>query len=145
MADRHDLETPDARVLTHVLEKMRARNGLSAARLQNSRDDDAAPLLGLAATHRYATVHDVTLHDAALAVVAECIKETVDGTHRIVADPSPAPTLRSRSGVFSGKVRQRSIPVISIWRNRIILCCSNRSNSVIICASIRMLCRNMGS
>ena len=86
MADRHDLETPDARVLTHVLEKMRARNGLSAARLQNSRDDDAAPLLGLAATHRYATVHDVTLHDAALAVVAECIKETVDGTHRIVAD-----------------------------------------------------------
>lgn len=86
MADRHDLETPDARVLTHVLEKMRARNGLSAARLQNSRDDDAAPLLGLAATHRYATVHDVGLHDAALAVVAECIKETVDGTHRIVAD-----------------------------------------------------------
>lgn len=86
MADRHDLDTPDPRVLTHVLEKMRARNGLSAGRLQNSRDDDTSALLGLAATHRYATVHDVELHEAALAVVAECILETVAATHRIVAD-----------------------------------------------------------
>jgi ribokinase len=86
MADRHDLESPDALVLMHVLEKMRARNGLSAARLQSSRSDEAAPLLRLAATHRYATVHNVGLHDAALAIVAECIQETVDGTHRIVAD-----------------------------------------------------------
>lgn len=86
MADRRDLQSPDALVLMHVLEKMRARNGLSVARLHGSRGDDAAPLLELAATHRYATVHNVSLQDAALAVVAECIQETVDGTHRIVAD-----------------------------------------------------------
>lgn len=103
MADRHDLDTPDPRILTHVLEKMRARNGLSATRLQNSRDDDTAALLGLAATHRYATVHDVDLHEAALAVVAECILETVAATHRIVADAVLG------LGVFSDEFARRGI------------------------------------
>jgi len=86
MADRGDWESPDALVLTHVLEKLRARDGLTLARLQDGRGGDAAPLLRLAASQRYATVHNVDLHQAALDVVAQCVLETIDGTHRIVAD-----------------------------------------------------------
>jgi hypothetical protein len=42
-----DAVSPDALVLTHALEKLRARDGLSPSRLENSRSVDAAPLLDL--------------------------------------------------------------------------------------------------
>jgi hypothetical protein len=53
--------SPDALVLTHALEKLRARDGLTHSRLDNSRSVEAAPLLGLAAVRRYAAVHDIEL------------------------------------------------------------------------------------
>jgi ribokinase len=86
MADRGEWESPDALVLTHVLQKLRTRDGLTVARLQDDRGDAAAPLLRLHATQRFATVHKVELERAALDVVSQCVLETIDGTHRIIAD-----------------------------------------------------------
>jgi sugar/nucleoside kinase (ribokinase family) len=88
-------ESPNELVLTHCLEKLRARNGLTADRLEAGASGVAAPLLGLAAVRRYANVHQMGLTPAALAVVAECIRDGLDGTHRIVADAVLA------TGVFS--------------------------------------------
>jgi ribokinase len=85
MADR-DWDSPDALVLINVLEKMRARDGLTLARLQDGRNGVSAPLLGLAATRRYATVHNVELGPAALEVVGQCVRFTMSGTDQIVAD-----------------------------------------------------------
>jgi ribokinase len=78
--------SPDALVLTHALEKLRARDGLTHSRLDNSRSVEAAPLLGLAAVRRYAAVHDIELARAALDVVKECVRENLHGSHCIVAD-----------------------------------------------------------
>ena len=84
MADQ-GYESPDALILVHVLEKLRARDGLTLARLQPGREE-AAPLLRLHAIHRFATVHKAQLPAAVIDVVSECVMETIDGTHRIVAD-----------------------------------------------------------
>jgi ribokinase len=73
-------------VLTHTLEKLRARDGLTVARLETGAIGVAAPLLGLAAVQRYANIHNVELTRAALAVVAECVRDALQGTDRIVAD-----------------------------------------------------------
>ncbi|TDO45256.1 ribokinase [Kribbella sp. VKM Ac-2527] len=86
MAERSDWDSPDALVLISVLEKLRARDGLTLARLQDGRNGVAAPLLGLAATRRYATVHDIELAPAALDVVGQCVRHTMTGTDQIVAD-----------------------------------------------------------
>ncbi|MFC5264644.1 PfkB family carbohydrate kinase [Kribbella qitaiheensis] len=87
MADHGDeWDAPNALVLTHVLEKMRARDGLTLARLQDDRGQAAAPLLQLHATQRFANVYKVDLPSAAHGVVSQCVLETIDGTHRIVAD-----------------------------------------------------------
>ena len=59
MTNRTDMVSPDALVLAHALEKLRARDGLTHSRLDNSRSDEAAPLLALAAVRRYAAVHDI--------------------------------------------------------------------------------------
>ena len=88
-------ESPNELVLTHCLEKLRARSGLTADRLEAGAAGVAAPLLGLAAVRRYASVHQAGLTQAALAVVGECIRDGLDGTHRIVADAVLA------TGVFS--------------------------------------------
>lgn len=88
-------ESPNELVLTHCLEKLRARNGLTAERLATGSGGVAAPLLGLAAVRRYASVHQVGLTQAALAVVGECIRDGLAGTQRIVADAVLA------TGVFS--------------------------------------------
>jgi ribokinase len=86
MTNRTDMVSPDALVLTHALEKLRARDGLTHSRLENSRSVEAAPLLGLAAVRRYAAVHDVELAQAALDVVKECVRENLHGSQCIVAD-----------------------------------------------------------
>ena len=86
MNDRHDWESPDAIILTHALEKLRARDGLTLARLQAGRSGEAGPLFRLAATQRHATAHGVDVDAAVLDVIRECIRETIDPTRRIVAD-----------------------------------------------------------
>lgn len=86
MTDRRGRESPDELVLTHALEKLRARDGLTLERLAAGATGIAAPLLGLAAVRRYASIHNIELAPAALAVVAECARDALSGTHRIVAD-----------------------------------------------------------
>ncbi|MDR2984041.1 MAG: PfkB family carbohydrate kinase, partial [Nocardiopsaceae bacterium] len=86
MSVQRGSESPKELVLTHCLEKLRARNGLTADRLDAGASGVAAPLLALAAVRRYAGIHRVSLTQAALAVVSECIRDGLDGTHRIVAD-----------------------------------------------------------
>jgi sugar/nucleoside kinase (ribokinase family) len=86
MTNRTDMVSPDALVLTHSLEKLRARDGLTHSRLDNSRSIEAAPLLGLAAVRRYAAVHDVEPAQAALDVIKECVRESLRGSQCIVAD-----------------------------------------------------------
>jgi sugar/nucleoside kinase (ribokinase family) len=86
MTNRTDMVSPDALVLTHALEKLRARDGLTHSRLENSRSVEAAPLLNLAAVRRYAAVHDIDLAQAALDVIKECVRESLRGSQCIVAD-----------------------------------------------------------
>ncbi|HEX6931863.1 MAG TPA: PfkB family carbohydrate kinase [Streptosporangiaceae bacterium] len=86
MSVQQGYESPNELVLTHCLEKLRARTGLTEERLEAGSSEVAAPLLSLAAVRRYASVHQVELTTAALAVVRECIRDGLNGTHRIVAD-----------------------------------------------------------
>ena len=86
MTNRTDMVSPDALVLTHALEKLRARDGLTHSRLDNSRSVEAAPLLGLAAVRRHAAVHNMELAQAALDVIKECVRENLHGSQCIVAD-----------------------------------------------------------
>ena len=86
MTNRTDMVSPDALVLTHALEKLRARDGLTHSRLDNSRSVEAAPLLGLAAVRRHAAVHNLELAQAALDVIKECVRESLHGSECIVAD-----------------------------------------------------------
>jgi ribokinase len=79
-------ESPDELLLMHALEKLRARDGLTPARLQAMANGVAAPFFGLATVGRYASSHDVELSEAVLAVVAECVRDALDGTYRVVAD-----------------------------------------------------------
>jgi ribokinase len=86
MSARRGFESPIELVLAHSLEKLRARAGLTADRLEAGATGVAAPLLNLAAVRRYASVHQVDFPQAALAVVSECIRDSLDGTSRVVAD-----------------------------------------------------------
>ena len=86
MTNRTDMVSPDAMVLIHALEKLRARDGLTHSRLDNSRSIEAAPLLSLAAVRRYASVHDIEPAQAALDVIRECVRESLNGSQRPVAD-----------------------------------------------------------
>jgi ribokinase len=86
MNNRTDMVSPDALVLTHALEKLRARDGLTRSRLDDSRSIEAAPLLSLAAVRRYAAVHNVELAQAAMDVIKECVRESLHGSQCIVAD-----------------------------------------------------------
>jgi ribokinase len=86
MSNRTEMVSPDALVLTHALEKLRARDGLTASRLDDSRSVEAAPLLNLAAVRRYAAVHDIALAQAAMDVIKECVRESLHGSQCIVAD-----------------------------------------------------------
>jgi ribokinase len=78
--------SPGALVLIHALEKLRARDGLTLSRLENSRTLEVTPLLSLAAVRRYAAVHNIELARAALEVIKESVRENLTGSQRIVAD-----------------------------------------------------------
>ncbi len=86
MTDWKARESPDALVLMHAFEKLRARDGLTPARLQAGMNGVAAPLFGLASVRRYASSHDAELPQAVVAVIAECVRDALHGTYRIVAD-----------------------------------------------------------
>jgi hypothetical protein len=94
MTNRKDIVSPDAlMVLTHALEKLRARERLTLERLDTNHSADAAPLLALAAVRRYAGVHDVELSQAALDVIYECIRGSLTGSQPIVAHLAAADAL----------------------------------------------------
>jgi ribokinase len=103
MAERQTRETPDEQVLRHALEKLRARDGLTAARLQARASDVAAPLLRLAAVRRFSGIYSVDLFHAACEVVADSVRVMVHGTDRIVADAILA------SGAFADAYRDKGI------------------------------------
>jgi ribokinase len=86
MTNRTDMVSPNALVLTHALEKLRARDGLTSSRLENSRSLEAAPLLNLAAVRRYAAIQNMEIAEAALDVIKECLRESIRGSQSIVAD-----------------------------------------------------------
>ncbi len=83
--NRLDMGSPDALHLTHALEKLRARDGLTSGRL-GSQNGEAGVLLRLGAVRRYAAVHDFNLPEAAVEVIKECVRENLHGSERIVAD-----------------------------------------------------------
>jgi ribokinase len=86
MTDLGVRESPAELVLCHALEKLRARDGLTPARLRAGATGVAAPLMNLAGVRRYASVHDVDIAQAALAVVGDCARDALNITDRIVAD-----------------------------------------------------------
>jgi hypothetical protein len=76
--------SPDALLLEHALEKLRARDGLTYSRLETS--VEAAPLLRLPGVRRYAAVHDLDIPRAALEVIKHCAREELEDSESIVAD-----------------------------------------------------------
>ena len=112
-------EPPSALVLTHALEKLRARDGLSLAKVGDGRGQ-AGPLLQLHATQRFASVHRVEIADAAVGVVKQCVLETIDGTHRIVADATLALGLfvdqYTRSGIQERVVKALGADSLGVRR-----------------------------
>jgi ribokinase len=84
--NRIDMGSPDALHLTHALEKLRARDGLTYPRLLSGQNGDAAALLRLGSVRRYAAVHDINLPQAAVEVIKECVRENLRDSERIVAD-----------------------------------------------------------
>lgn len=86
MLDSGDSQPEKVRVLANALEKLRTHGGLTADRLRADRSGVSAPLLSLAATRRYANVHELDLPDAAVALVCDCVREDLYDSQRIVAD-----------------------------------------------------------
>ena len=86
MTNRSDKQTADVLLLASVLEKLRTHDGLTIARLHASRSGIAAPLVDLAATRRFASVHDLEPASAALDLVATCVRDDLHGTQQLVAD-----------------------------------------------------------
>ncbi len=78
--------SPDELILLHTLEKLRARDGVTLTRLEAAAQGAAAPLLSLSAVRRCASVRHLNLPQAALALVVECVRDSLIGTDRIVAD-----------------------------------------------------------
>jgi ribokinase len=112
MTNRTDMGSPDALVLTHALEKLRARDGLTSSRLENSRNIESGPLLGLAAVRRYAAVHDIGLSQAALDVIKECVRDNLQGSQRIVADAVLGLGVFSEAYVSYG-IQERAVSALS--------------------------------
>ncbi|MFI6680411.1 PfkB family carbohydrate kinase [Kribbella sp. NPDC050470] len=86
MTNRSDKQTADVLLLASVLEKLRTHDGLTVARLHATRTGIAAPLMELAATRRFATVHELDVASAAFDLVATCVRDDLHGTQQIVAD-----------------------------------------------------------
>ncbi len=128
MTNRTDMVSPDALVLTHALEKLRGRDGLTHSRLEHSRSLEAAPLFSLAAVRRYAAVHDTDLAQAALDVIKECVRENLHDSQRIVADAvlglaafsevylGQGVDTRTVSALQFGLLGRRRTTLLSRWR-----------------------------
>lgn len=86
MTNRSDKQPADVLLLASVLEKLRTHDGLTVARLTAGRQGIAAPLLELAATRRFASVHDVDPSAAAFDLVAGCVRDDLHGSQQLVAD-----------------------------------------------------------
>ena len=86
MTNRSDKQTADVLLLASVLEKLRTHDGLTTARLHAGRSGIAAPLMELAATRRFASVHELDPASAAFDLVATCVGDDLNGTQQIVAD-----------------------------------------------------------
>jgi ribokinase len=86
MTNRTDRVSPEALLLAHALEKLRAREGVTDTRLVNSHSAEAALVLNLAAVQRHAAVRKIELAQAALEVIKECVREDLNGSDSIVAD-----------------------------------------------------------
>lgn len=86
MANRDEWDSPDAAVVVHAFEKLRGRDGITLARLQNGRNEGVARLLGVASIRNHASVQGIAPADAALQILTRCTAEMGDATHRIVAD-----------------------------------------------------------
>ena len=126
MINSRDELPPEALVLVHALEKLRARDGLKPARLEN--DPEAAPLLGLTSVRRSADVHSIDLGHAAVAVVIDCVNETFRDTQLIVIDAVLAlgmfaadyerggVDLRTISVLHSGLLGRRRSALLSHWQ-----------------------------
>jgi ribokinase len=84
MATREGRDSPDAVVLAHTLEKLRARDGVVASRLGEA-NRIAAPLLNVPAI-RNRLDGTVDPAEVALEVVSLAVANSPDVTHRIVAD-----------------------------------------------------------
>jgi ribokinase len=86
MANREESDSSEAVVLTHALEKLRMREGLVLSRLQDARKEGVTSLLRLPVVQVHARRQDIDPAVAALQIIAQSVRDTTDGTHRIVAD-----------------------------------------------------------
>lgn len=120
MTNRTDKQTADVLLLASVLEKLRTHDGLTVARLQAGRSGIAAPLLELAATRRFARVHELDLASAAFDLVAHCARDDLTGTQQIVADAILALGLHAQA-LADGGIEERvtrSLYSTSLGRRR---------------------------
>jgi ribokinase len=86
MTNRSDKQTADVLLLASVLEKLRTHDGLTVARLHAGRSGIAAPLMELAATRRFASVHELDPASAAFDLVVKSVRDDLQGTQQLVAD-----------------------------------------------------------
>jgi ribokinase len=86
MTNRTDRVSPEALLLAHALEKLRAREGVTDSRLVNSHSAEAALVLNLTAVQRHAAAREIELAQAAVEVIKECVRDDLNGSDSIVAD-----------------------------------------------------------
>jgi ribokinase len=120
MTNRSDKQTADVLLLASVLEKLRTHDGLTIARLHASRSGIAAPLVELAATRRFASVHDLEPASAALDLVATCVRDDLHGTQQLVADAILALGIHTETHARAGIEERitRSLYSTSLGRRR---------------------------
>jgi ribokinase len=120
MINSSDKQTADVLLLASVLEKLRTHDGLTIARLHAGRSGIAAPLMELAATRRFATVHELDLASAAYDLVANCVRDDLHGTQQIVADAILALGLHTDTHARAGIEERitRSLYSTSLGRRR---------------------------
>lgn len=128
MTNRSDKQPADVLLLASVLEKLRTHDGLTVARLTAGRLGTAAPLLELAATRRFASVHDLDPPAAAFDLVASCVRDDMHGSQQLVADAILALGLyadahshaglddRITRGLYSSSLGRRRETLLNNWR-----------------------------
>ena len=127
MTNRSDKQTADVLLLASVLEKLRTHDGLTTARLHAGRSGIAAPLMELAATRRFASVHELDPASAAFDLVATCVGDDLNGTQQIVADAILALGLHTETytragieeritlGLYSTSLGRRRETLLNHW------------------------------